>query len=65
MPAIELVEAELAPFQPRPHWGKLFTIKPDAVAARYERLADFQRLMHDFDPAGKFASAFTRRYLGG
>jgi xylitol oxidase len=65
MPAIELVEAELAPFQPRPHWGKLFTIKPDAVAARYERLADFQRLMRDFDPAGKFASAFTRRYLGG
>jgi alditol oxidase len=65
MPVIKLVEAELAEFQPRPHWGKVFAIAPAAVAAQYERLADFQRLMRDYDPAGKFANAFTRRYLGG
>ena len=31
------VEAVLEPFDPRPHWGKLFTMDPELVRSRYER----------------------------
>lgn len=64
MPVVTLVEEQLAPWQPRPHWGKIFTIAPEVVAARYERLDDFRALMRHYDPAGKFGNAFTSRYLG-
>jgi xylitol oxidase len=53
----------LAPFQPRPHWGKLFNLTPAQVQARYPRLADFQALARDYDPQGKFRNAFVERYL--
>ena len=57
------LEATLAPFQPRPHWGKLFGIAPAQVQARYARLADFQALAHTYDPQGKFRNAFLDAYL--
>jgi len=57
------LEAALAPFQPRPHWGKLFTLTPAQVQARYPRLADFQALACDYDPQGKFRNAFVEKYL--
>ncbi|HZB31985.1 MAG TPA: D-arabinono-1,4-lactone oxidase [Streptosporangiaceae bacterium] len=63
LPVITLVEERLAPFAPRPHWGKLFTVPPDVLRSRYERLADFQALARDLDPAGKFAGGFVRRHL--
>jgi xylitol oxidase len=57
------LEAALAPFQPRPHWGKLFNLTPAQVQARYPRLTDFQALVRDYDPQGKFRNAFVERYL--
>ena len=57
------VEAALIPLGARPHWGKLFSVEPDLVRASYERLPDFQRLMAARDPGGKFANAFTDRFL--
>jgi xylitol oxidase len=48
------VEDELAPFDPRPHWGKVFTTGGDELAKRYDRYGDFVELMGHFDPAGKF-----------
>jgi xylitol oxidase len=63
-PVLGLVEEQLAPFAPRPHWAKLFTIAPDAVRRQYERLPDFQSLARTYDPKGKFRNAFTDRYLG-
>jgi alditol oxidase len=63
LPVITLVEERLAPFAPRPHWGKLFTVEPDVLRSRYERLPDFQALVHDFDPTGKFAGDFLSRHL--
>lgn len=57
------IEEALAPYHPRPHWGKLFTLAPEVLAGRYERLADFRRLRERFDPAGRFRNAFTDRYL--
>ncbi len=62
-PAVTLAERQLAPFAPRPHWGKVFTIPPADLSARYERLPDFVRLARRLDPEGKFSNAFTARYL--
>ncbi|SBT65038.1 xylitol oxidase [Micromonospora sediminicola] len=45
------VEQRLAPFAPRPHWGKLFERDP---AAAYPRHGDFRALLREFDPDGKF-----------
>jgi xylitol oxidase len=59
------VEAALAPFDARPHWGKLFTMDPADVAARYERLSDFRALAARMDPRGAFRNAFLDRYIFG
>lgn len=60
---LELVEARLAPFAPRPHWGKLFRTAPEVIEARYPRLPDFARLAAELD-AEKFGNEVTRGYLG-
>ncbi len=52
------LEQTLAPFDPRPHWGKLFTITPAVVHSRYERYRDFLTLASQYDPEGKFRNAF-------
>ena len=62
-PVVTLAERQLAPFAPRPHWGKVFTTPPQDLRARYERLPDFLDLMCRFDPSGKFRNAYTARYL--
>src|SRR5690606_4487425 len=56
LPVIKLVEDVLAPFGPRPHWGKLFSRRP-AVPDR------FRDLVRRYDPDGVFANAFTRTLL--
>ena len=58
-PVIEALERELAPFDPRPHWGKVFS-----QAAHYERILDFARLIEQYDPDGKFGNDFLDQYLG-
>jgi xylitol oxidase len=62
-PVIAAIEQRLAPFEPRPHWGKIFGMAPDAVRAQYDRLADFARLRSEFDPTGKFGNDLVARYL--
>jgi xylitol oxidase len=62
-PVLAAVEHRLAPFEPRPHWGKLFQSGPAAVRARYERAPDFQRLRHRYDPTGKLGNDLLDRYL--
>jgi xylitol oxidase len=57
------IEKELSPFQPRPHWGKLFTLPPDQLRSRYERLADFLQLARRYDPKGKFRNDFLNTNL--
>jgi xylitol oxidase len=63
LPVVTLLEHQLAPFAPRPHWGKVFTTPPEELRARYDRLPDFLDLMHRLDPPGKFRNAYTTRYL--
>jgi len=62
LPAIEDV---LAPFEPRPHWGKLFTMSPEAVRSSYAKLPQFVALIERHDPAGKFRNRFIDRYIFG
>lgn len=60
------LEAALAPFGARPHWGKLFAADAEAVAPLYERLPDFVRLAERLDPRGAFRNAWlVDRVLGG
>jgi xylitol oxidase len=63
LPLLGRIEAALAPFAPRPHWGKLFTTTPGAVRDSYPRTADFLALAAATDPAGTFTNAFLRRLL--
>jgi xylitol oxidase len=53
-----IVERELAPFDVRPHWGKLFTMPPAALRQRYERWDDFKALAARVDPTGKLRNDF-------
>lgn len=62
-PVVTRVEEALAGFDPRPHWGKVFTMAPEAVRGRYERLGDFGTVAGALDPRGKFRNAFVRKYV--
>ena len=62
---LPLLEEQLAPFQARPHWGKLFTLPPRKVRALYERLANFQDLLRYYDPQGKFSNDFLDMFIFG
>ncbi|MDQ6795843.1 MAG: FAD-binding protein [Chloroflexota bacterium] len=57
------IEEALAPFEARPHWGKLFTIPPDQLGPRYPKREEFAALLHRHDPLGKFRNEFLERYL--
>lgn len=65
MKLLPIIEKELAPFNVRPHWGKLFTITPKVLASRYEKLGDFKKLVAAYDPKGKFRNSFLDRNLFG
>ncbi len=55
---LPMIEAELAPYDVRPHWGKLFTIDPKLLAARYPKMPEFLALSKKYDPSGKFRNPF-------
>jgi xylitol oxidase len=57
------IEAALAPFDPRPHWGKLSTMDPAAVRASYPDLSRFRQLVERHDPDGKFRNAYLDRVI--
>lgn len=61
---LPVIEEALAPFAPRPHWGKWSTIPGEQVQARYPRLRDFQELAEEADPQRVFRNDFLQRVLG-
>jgi xylitol oxidase len=63
MKLLPIIEKELAPFNVRPHWGKLFTISPSILASRYEKLEDFKKVVASYDPKGKFRNRFLSKNL--
>ena len=60
---LPVLEEQLAPFDARPHWGKLFTTPPAQLRPLYEKLPDFRDLLQSYDPHGKFRNAFLETYL--
>jgi alditol oxidase len=61
--AIAQVERALAPYDARPHWGKVFRADPGRVRPHYPRLADFQALAARHDPDRRFGNEFLERYV--
>ena len=55
---IPMIEDELAPYKVKPHWGKLFSVKPARLHERYEKFADFLALIKKYDPEGKFRNHY-------
>jgi len=62
-PVLLAIEAALAPFDARPHWGKVFSTPPDVVRGLYPRYDEFVELRRRYDPAGKFRNEFMDRYF--
>jgi xylitol oxidase len=58
---LPVVESVLEPFEPRPHWGKLFTMPAEVVRARYPMLSSFVKLCERHDPRGIFRNEFLER----
>jgi hypothetical protein len=52
------MEAALAPYNPKPHWGKLSAFSASERMAKYGRGGElFKELCYQHDPAGKFRNA--------
>jgi len=62
---LPLIEKELAPFNARPHWGKIFTLAPKVLQSRYEKLGDFKKIVAEYDPKGKFRNGFLEHNIYG
>ncbi len=62
---LPLIEAQLAPFKARPHWGKLFTMPGSVLQSRIQKLADFKQLTAKYDSEGKFRNTFVAGLLYG
>jgi xylitol oxidase len=55
------IEEALSPYEPRPHWGKLFAAEAEEIRARYPRFDDFRALVRRFDPRGAFRNDYLDR----
>jgi xylitol oxidase len=64
LPVVRRVEEALAPFDPRPHWGKVFTADGATLRARYPRWKEFRSLARELDPEACFTNAMVREFLG-
>ncbi|MEO8285204.1 MAG: FAD-binding protein [Chloroflexota bacterium] len=62
---LPLIEERLAPFEARPHWGKLFMMPAPQVQSLFARLPDFQQLLRSYDPQGKFRNEYLNTYIFG
>ncbi|WP_326575484.1 FAD-binding protein [Streptomyces sp. NBC_00481] len=65
LPVVRRVEEVLAPFDARPHWGKVFTVPAAELGRLYPRLGDFRRVADALDPMAKFRNRFVQDVLGG
>jgi len=62
-PALAALEALVAPYDPRPHWGKVYGDRwgPATVAEAYPDLPRFQRLADRLDPRRCFVNDYVSR----
>ncbi|WP_182113281.1 MULTISPECIES: D-arabinono-1,4-lactone oxidase [unclassified Actinotalea] len=57
------LEAALAPFDARPHWGKVFADRDRDLARLYPRMADFRALTERMDPRGALRNDYLARHV--
>ena len=62
---LPVIERELAPFNARPHWGKLFTTSPAELKSIYKKMPEFVELSRRYDPKGKFRNEYLNRVIFG
>lgn len=62
---LPLIEAQLAPFHPRPHWAKLFTLPHAHLQQAYPKFSEFQSLVKHYDPTERFRNEFLSKNLYG
>jgi xylitol oxidase len=62
---LPIIERELAPFNAKPHWAKLFTTSPQTLRTLYKRMPDFIELATKYDPQGKFRNDFLNKNIFG
>lgn len=62
--AVSAVEEALAPFAPRPHWGKVFHADRFSAVSSYEMFDDFVEMTTRLDPHGVFRNEWWHRVLG-
>ena len=63
LPALAVLEEVLAPFDPRPHWGKVYggSWGPATFAAAYPDLPRFRELADRLDPERCFVNDYVSR----
>jgi alditol oxidase len=62
---LPMIEEKLAPFNARPHWGKLFTMSASQMKPLYAEMASYQALLAHYDPHGKFRNRFMNTEIYG
>jgi len=55
------IEAALAPFDARPHWGKVNRVDAETLARVHPRLADSRALFERLDPTGMFSNDYLEQ----
>jgi len=60
---LPVIERELAAFDARPHWGKLFTFSPEKLHSTCHKLPEFIQFCKHYDPNGKFRNEFLERNI--
>jgi len=63
MELLPVLEAELSPYDARPHWGKLFTTSSKDLRRLYPKLPEFVKLLDRYDPERKFRNGFLDRLI--
>jgi len=58
---LPLIERALAPFAPRPHWGKWHAFDAERIAAAFPRLDDARTVFARLDPSERFANNHLRQ----
>jgi xylitol oxidase len=62
---LPLLEERLLELGTRPHWGKVFAMTGEQVAASYPRMVDFRALAARMDPHRVFCNDFLQRLVLG
>ena len=62
---LPIIEKELAPFNAKPHWGKLFTMPYSRLQVLHKKMNDFRKMAASMDPNGKFRNDFLDKNIFG